>query len=431
MSSAAGHKFFGPELDLVLKRLRAGRHTALMGEPSTGKTHVALAVLKELLSVEDPQPGKDFELVVGLPTMTSDELIGGWTKDQETGNLKWFWGPLSRAMMNGIPLFVNEFTRLTRKCQNTFVAPLSEGYLPCPYLPGDERYVKAVPGFVAILDMNTSEHDISVEDLVWALGTRVRKIEFNHPTAGVVRKILADRAVRNELREPMCEIYEQVRALHAQSQVPHPVTVRGLLQMAEDFEIEYDGGKGARPSESLLRAATVTILPDIAGRSKDRRDTVMSLIEGVSNKLGSIFASKDEATRERERVYAFFENSKWKIPTLGRSSVDSILGSTASVDVSDVIRLTKTDIDKVPRLGDVKKAAVNSLVASFNKRGELVNEFGKFLFGQDFQASGECTHLYMKSLSECPKCKDLAPVRELRETSPLLWKKLVERDQVL
>jgi len=113
-------KYFGPELDTVRRRIKAGFHVALMGAPSTGKTMVARQVLNEEFGDE---PGVTWELVVGHNSMTPDDLIGVWTRNAK-GELEFVYGPLARAMQAGKPIFVNEFTRMPRKCQNLFVSPL-------------------------------------------------------------------------------------------------------------------------------------------------------------------------------------------------------------------------------------------------------------------------------------------------------------------
>lgn len=144
-------ELIGRDAELVKIRacLEAHRNVLLEGPVGVGKTHLALAVTREL--------GTPVFRVDGDSRYSEQKLTGwfdpptvikhGFTADA------FMPGPLVEAMKKGGVLFINELNRLPEGVQNVLLPAIDERMIIVPRL-GE---VRAAPGFLVIATQNPKE----------------------------------------------------------------------------------------------------------------------------------------------------------------------------------------------------------------------------------------------------------------------------------
>ncbi|MFF2228637.1 AAA family ATPase [Streptomyces globisporus] len=143
----------------VLKHLRTAEiPVRLHGLPGTGKSALAEAAF-----------GRDLITINGHGDMTVSHFVGSYLP-QNDGTFKWADGPLTRAMKEGRPLFVDEITRIPSEVLAVLYSVLDgRGTLSLDDQP-DAPVVKAAPGFYALCGYNPE--GIGVRQLDDALVSR-------------------------------------------------------------------------------------------------------------------------------------------------------------------------------------------------------------------------------------------------------------------
>ncbi|HWU09676.1 MAG TPA: AAA family ATPase [Streptomyces sp.] len=143
----------------LLKHLRtAGIPVRLYGLPGTGKSALAEAAF-----------GRDLITINGHGDMTVSHFVGSYLP-QNDGTFKWADGPLTRAMKEGRPLFVDEITRIPSEVLAVLYSVLDgRGTLSLDDKP-DAPVVQAKPGFYALCGYNPE--GIGVRQLDDALVSR-------------------------------------------------------------------------------------------------------------------------------------------------------------------------------------------------------------------------------------------------------------------
>lgn len=150
-SVEAGDKLVGRsrEMSRIRACLRAKRNVLLEGPVGVGKTHLALAVTREL--------GSPIFRVDG-DNRYSEQKLSGWfdppTVIKKGFNSESFMpGPLVEAMRQGGVLFINELNRLPEGVQNVLLPAIDERMILVPRL-GE---VRAAEGFLVIATQNPKE----------------------------------------------------------------------------------------------------------------------------------------------------------------------------------------------------------------------------------------------------------------------------------
>jgi hypothetical protein len=143
----------------LLQHLRtAGIPVRLYGLPGTGKSALAEAAF-----------GRDLITINGHGDMTVSHFVGSYLP-QNDGTFQWADGPLTRAMKEGRPLFVDEITRIPSEVLAVLYSVLDgRGTLSLDDKP-DAPVVTAAPGFYALCGYNPE--GIGVRQLDDALVSR-------------------------------------------------------------------------------------------------------------------------------------------------------------------------------------------------------------------------------------------------------------------
>ncbi|MFF1717424.1 AAA family ATPase [Streptomyces sp. NPDC058268] len=143
----------------LLQAMRtAGIPVRLYGLPGTGKSALAEAAF-----------GQDLITINGHGDMTVSHFVGSYLP-QNDGTFKWTDGPLTRAMKEGRPLFVDEITRIPSEVLAVLYAVLDgRGTLSLDDKP-DAPVITAAAGFWAICGYNPE--GIGVRQLDDALVSR-------------------------------------------------------------------------------------------------------------------------------------------------------------------------------------------------------------------------------------------------------------------
>ena len=137
------------EMAQIRACIQAGRNVLLEGPVGVGKTHLALAITKEL--------GVPVFRVDG-DSRYSEQKLSGWF-DPPVVVKKGFTresfipGPLVEAMKKGGVLFINALNRLPEGVQNVLLPAIDEGVIVVPRL-GE---VRAADGFLVIATQNPKE----------------------------------------------------------------------------------------------------------------------------------------------------------------------------------------------------------------------------------------------------------------------------------
>lgn len=149
--------------------MHAGKHTVLWGPPGVGKSYLAQARGGYTVACHDQ-------------LQVSDVIGHVWPGDTWT----WKHGPATRAMIEGVPLILNELGRCNAEVREVLLAVCDSRESAKLSLPTGETVAPA-PGFVAIATSNTDPD----EDLDPALRNRFTSLRLTHPHPGIIARIAA------------------------------------------------------------------------------------------------------------------------------------------------------------------------------------------------------------------------------------------------
>lgn len=364
-------RFRGDQLKRAWRRFNAGFHLAMIGIPGSGKTMLAKMILlmwdgqnPENMTHDEMDDAFKLQIleekifyVQGTESLEPIDVIGGFVKanntycnkcswstivyegerwvtcpecesddlGQDNLGLVWRDGPLAKAAKRGAPFFWNEMSRCPQGTQDVVMSLLSEGVMS---IPGLGETIIANDGFIMVADMNTEEHDAKVHAFCWALGSRLRKIEFDNPDDDTVRKILEDRLSTQGLVDPLVRLYNEVDVLHKESEVQRPILVRGLLEHAKDFDLEVK--EGETPREAFIVGADSTWRADVLGSRQRGAELVDSTVRKIADSLviadTGDFKMRDVA--ELEKLHRLFKDVLG-VPRLGFNSVRNLASENA------------------------------------------------------------------------------------------------------
>lgn len=280
-------RFMGEQLNTLIRFIERKKSVALLGPPGVGKSLCAFEALR-LAGYE--KKGIDYQLFTCHEEVKTFDLIGSWQPDSNR-NLRWVDGVVVRAMTGnggkGMPILVEEFTRMPTKSQNIFISVLSDRYLIRNEKPDENgvgEIVMAGPDFMLIADMNVDPSTDDIDLYGAAFSSRVRKLEFVYPRVDLLEKIVRSEAKVNTLTsKAVGRIYDFVMKKFVASEVPHPLSPRDAVYWMQDLQDLVDRGTELRAAAQI--AAKHTWLRDVGGADEVIRKSLLDEIEGEFRKL--------------------------------------------------------------------------------------------------------------------------------------------------
>lgn len=281
-------RFKGEEILILKNFVRRRKHTALLGPPGTGKS---LCAFETLALMGFHKKGIDFQLVTGHEEFKSSDAIGSYQPDGK-GGFRWVNASLVRAMTGnggrGMPLLIEEFTRMPTKSQNVYISALSDGYIVLNEKPGDTgdgEIVLAGPDFVILADMNVDPAMDDIELYGAAFASRVRKIEFNYPRTDMLVKILkSETKCSPQVAQAVSKTYDFImKGYNAHEGFQIPMSPRSAVFWVEDYEDLVQQGLSER--DAAQHAAKSTWLRDVCGIDEGLRGKVLNEIEAEFRKI--------------------------------------------------------------------------------------------------------------------------------------------------
>ena len=243
--------YIGIEGPLLMSFFKGGFHTALLGPTGCGKNLAVGGAMAEI--------GKDYVMYSGTESTTDEQLLGVNSMDVN-GKIVWNDGPLTRAMREGKPLFIDEFNRIPIRMQNVVISTMAGE--KCVFLnEKDGEQVFAEEGFFIIIAQNP---DGAVHSSDKAVTNRFqRTLAFTYPET-IEREVdiimsqlpFADRAKVTI----MVEVAHKTRELALTGEVQAPLSPRSIINWAEcDYHM---GGL-------LTESAEYTIMYELCGLQSD------------------------------------------------------------------------------------------------------------------------------------------------------------------
>lgn len=235
--SGVGASEFGPlvgrasELRKLRACLHANRSILLEGPVGVGKTHLALAITREL--------GRPVFRIDGDSRYTEQKLSGWFdppaVMKQGFVAKAFIPGPLVEAMRAGGVLFINELNRLPEGVQNILLPALDERRIQVPRL----GTIEAKPGFLVIATQNPKEF-VATSHLSEAILDRFELILMDYQSEEEERAIVLgkiDASPANPAGSDLSRIaYASVRLTRFTRNHPRirrGASIRGAIAIAE------------------------------------------------------------------------------------------------------------------------------------------------------------------------------------------------------
>jgi MoxR-like ATPase len=226
----SGLELIGRDEELLKIRacLRARRNVLLEGPVGVGKTHLALAVTREL--------GTAVFRIDGDSRYSEQKLTGwfdpptvikqGFTQDA------FMAGPLVEAMRQGGVLFINELNRLPEGVQNVLLPAIDERVIVVPRL-GE---VRAAPGFLVIATQNPKEF-VATSHLSEAILDRFELVVLHYQSEeeelAIVTNRLGPDSASGDLRSLAVASVRLARLTRGHPRVRRGASVRAALSVSE------------------------------------------------------------------------------------------------------------------------------------------------------------------------------------------------------
>jgi MoxR-like ATPase len=238
------------ELSRVRACLKAARNVLLEGPVGVGKTHLALAVTREL--------GSPVFRVDGDSRYTEQKL-SGWF-DPPTVIKKGFGkdafipGPLVEAMQKGGVLFINELNRLPEGVQNVLLPAIDERVISVPKL-GE---IRAKEGFLVVATQNPKEF-VATSHLSEAILDRFELVVLDYQSEEDETQIVSERIGKAPAAAPHLALaaVRLARSTREHPRVRRGASVRAALSVAEIAKVLIAGGKSF--GEAFFEAAMMAL----------------------------------------------------------------------------------------------------------------------------------------------------------------------------
>jgi MoxR-like ATPase len=216
------------ELSRIRACLKAKRNVLLEGPVGVGKTHLALAMTREL---------KLPVFRVDGDNRYSEQKLSGWF-DPPTVVKRGFGpdsfvpGPLVEAMRSGGVLFINELNRLPEGVQNVLLPAIDERMIMIPRL-GE---VRAKDGFLVIATQNPKEF-VATSHLSEAILDRFELVILDYQAEeeefSIVTGRLGGRLLKNEEKRLALAAVRLARMTREHPRIRRGASIRAAISVAE------------------------------------------------------------------------------------------------------------------------------------------------------------------------------------------------------
>jgi gas vesicle protein GvpN len=221
------------ELNLLLLAIKAGKHILIEGEVGVGKTTIAKAIAEYTCA--------NFYRVDGTEDTFSHTLVGyydppvviakGYTEES------FIYGPLSKAMMEGGMLFINELNRMPESTQNILLTALDENLLAIPKL----KSIKGDPKFRIIATQNPQAH-VGTTAVGEALKDRFVWLHLDYQPEPeeieiTLQKLTEENPDNNKIAQIAVKI---VRETRRSDKLRRGSSIRGAIDMAQMLQYMKD-----------------------------------------------------------------------------------------------------------------------------------------------------------------------------------------------
>ena len=247
------------ELKKALAARLAGRHLMIEGNIGTGKTIMA----KSIAGYFD----QSFMRVDGDERFTEAKLVGYFDppmvmKEGYTWN-SFIQGPLTKTMLSGGILLINEINRLLETTQNVLLTAMDEKQIILPKLGP----VRAKDGFMIIATQNPSEY-VGTTALSEALRDRFVWIWLDYQSEDEEKRIVA-RWSDNKNAEQIETAVKISRRTREHPDVRRGASVRGAIDIANIIK-NFDPTEENWILASVMSLATKIELMDGCGKTAEQ-----------------------------------------------------------------------------------------------------------------------------------------------------------------
>ncbi|PKM81143.1 MAG: ATPase [Firmicutes bacterium HGW-Firmicutes-14] len=250
------------EIKAILAAMDAEKHILLEGPPGTSKSTLLRSISRE---AEIP-----FYIVEGNIDLTPAKLVGHFNPAKvmaDNYQPEYFEkGPLTRAMLEGGILYIEEFNRMPADVSNVLITPMEEGEM---YIP---RYglVRAVRPFTVISAQNPYD-DVGTVRVSRAFMDRICLIKMGYQSEEEEQDIVKQRTGHDNLRI-IAQAVKLVRKTREHPDIKLGASVRAAIDMVDIFASLQK--LGDRDNENFLTAAGMALankiwLNEITARTPD------------------------------------------------------------------------------------------------------------------------------------------------------------------
>ncbi len=258
------------ELLRMLIAAKSNKHILLEGPVGVGKTLLARALAEYLC--------RDFVRVDGDERIDENKLLGHWDPPTvlRMGYVEeaFIPGPLTKAVLTGSILFINELNRLPESAQNALLPAMDEGIIQIPHL----GTLRAKEGFLIIATQNPEE-DIGVYRLSEALRDRFVLVKLGYPARDEEIEIVKTHIP--EVDDRIAEIsVEIVRRTREHPNIVRGCSVRSSIDLAKITSLISDGDERWYTSALMILPQRIETNDSSIDKERLVRELVRSVLDG-------------------------------------------------------------------------------------------------------------------------------------------------------